>query len=1019
MNPAELAIGKRTFALFTAGLLMVAGVYAYFALGRLEDPEYTLKTALVVASYPGANAYEVEEQVTDSIEETAREMCEVDKVRSISRAGLSVVYVDIKDRYVAKELPQIWDKLRKKVADVRPTLPPGVRGPVVNDDFGDVFGVLLAVTGDGYSYAELKDYVDMLQRELELVEDVSKVEIWGEQEECVYVEISNTRLAELGILPKAIFDALQVQNLMADAGSVDLRRERIRIAPTGEFGKVEEIGNLVVRGYPSQRLIRLRDIAAIKRGYVSPPRQFMRFGGRPAIALAASSVPGGNVIRMGDALQTRLGQLMAHVPIGIEIGIVSYQPNTVEKSVNQFVLNLAEAIVIVLATLLVAMGLRSGLLIGSGLVMTILVTLVVMHVVGINLQRVSLGSMIIALGMLVDNSIVVAELMLVKIQKGADRLDAARQAVSETGWPLLGATLIAACAFLAIYISEDVTGEYCRSLFIVVAISLLASWVLAITVTPLICYLWLRIPKEKTGIDPYAGEVFQAYKRLLLFGLGHRWPTIGFMILLLAAAMLGFGHVERAFFPKSTRTQFMVDYWLPEGSRIGNVAADLAEVETFVLGRPGVRNVAAFIGSGPPRFYLPMEPELPNPCFGELIVNTETIGDIDPLMAEVRAFLAGHFPHAEPRVRKFPLGPPDKFKIEARFRGPDPNVLRRLADQAKAILDQHDEAFGVRDDWRQRVKTLVPDFYQPRATRAAVSRYDMALSLKRAFDGLPIGIYRENDKLLPIIARPPKEERGDIGNIDAMPIWGSASPRSVPLSQLISGISVQWEDAVVWRWNRQRTITVQSDVRGVQASELLGRVRPEIEALDLPPGYGLEWGGEHESSTDAQKAVFAGLPLCAFIIVIIIVGLFNAIRQPLIIILTVPLAIIGITAGLLLTHQPFGFMALLGALSLSGMIIKNAVVLIDQIDSEIGKGKAPCNAVIDSSVARMRPVVMASMTTVLGMTPLAFASGFWPPMAVTIMFGLTFATLLTLFVVPILYTLFFRIRPGEMREAAA
>ena len=1016
MNLAEVPMRYRTVTLFTAGVLAVGGIWAYSGLGKLEMPEFTVKTALVLTSYPGASASEVEEEVTDRIETAVQQIPELEKVESISRPGLSLLKVYIEESHKADEMPQIWDMLRRKVGDAQKDLPPGSGPSRVRDDFGDVYGILLAVTGDGFSHAELKDYTKALKRELLLVEGVARAETWGEQTESVYVELSQSKLADLGVSMDQVLATLHRQNMAVDAGSVEIARERIRLTPTGAFRSLEEIGDLVIRGYPSEQLVALRDVATVKRGYFQPPWQIMRHNGEPAIGIALSTVAGGNVVEMGQAVKARLRELTAELPVGIDVSLVAYQSDRVRSAVNAFMANLIEAVVIVLILLLVFMGIRSGVLIGTGLLLTILVTLVGMKLWGIDLQRVSLGSLIIALGMLVDNSIVVTEGILVKLQRGMDRLEAARKTVRETALPLLGATAIAIFAFLAVYLSQDNVGEFCESLFQVLAMSLTASWVLAMTVTPVCCQIWLKVSSRQQGRDPYGGVVFRAYRALLSRTLRHKAPTLGVMLGLLLASVFGFTFVRRSFFPPSDRPQFRVDYWLPEGSRIQSVSRDLRAVEDRILDHPAIESVGTFIGSGPPRFYLPVEPELPAPCYGQLVVNVGRTADVGPAIEHVRKQFGSRFPDGQLRIRRFPLGPESPFKIEARFRGADPLVLRRLANEAREIMLAEPQAQSVRDDWRQYVKKVVPVYSQPRARRAGVSRDELALSLKRAFDGLAVGIYREGDELIPIIVRAPEQERKRLGNLDLLPVWGRNRPKSIPLGQLVSRIATDWEPALIRRLNRLPCMTVQCDPVGDNADEVLSRLRPKIGAIELPVGYELQWGGQEENSIKAKSNIFLYVPVSILLMVFVTVAMFNAFRQPLIIFLTVPLAVIGVTAGLLVTRQPFGFLALIGALSLIGMLIKNAVVLIDQTDAEIRGGKDRYESVLDASVSRLRPVLMASLTTVLGMSPLLLDVLF-APMAVTIMFGLTFATVLTLLVVPVVYALLFGIAPSSRGAA--
>ncbi len=1020
MSLVEFIIKRRAVVVFATLFLIVGGLWSYFRLGKLEDPEFAVKTAVIVTRYPGASPAEVEEQVTDVVEKAVQQLDALDVVHSLSRAGLSIVHADMKKSYREDRLPQVWDELRRKVNDAQSKLPPGAGPSQVRDDFGDVYGIVLALTGEGYSYADLKHYADILQRELLLVDDVSRVELWGEQREVVNVEISRSQLAELKVHPQMVLETLQKHNTVVDAGALDVGEERIRVAPSGKFATVDEIGDLVVRGTPtdpmtlgtpSTDMVLLRDVATIRRGYLDPPLTMMRMNGKPAIGLAISTVSGGNVVKLGQAVHQRLDQLLADFPVGLEVETVAFQADNVQQSINGFVLNLIESVAIVIAVLLLTMGMRSGLLIGSGLVLTILGTLIVLLLIGVDLQRTSLGAFIIAMGMLVDNAIVVVEGILVRLQKNEPRMQALTRPVADTAWPLLGATLVAVLAFLPVYLSQDNTGEYCESLFLVVGIALMISWLLAMTQTPVFCDMFLKVKPGKEGTDPYAGRAYRAYASLLKTALHHRVASMVSMVVLLIAALAGFGLVDQIFFPDATRPQFMVDYWLPEGSRIQKVAEDLETVEKHLLEQPGVVSVATFLGSGPPRFYLPYEPELPNQSYGHLVINVEKPSDIDRLFAATEAYLKENFPQAEPRVRRYCLGPSVPFEVEARFSGPDAEVLHDLARQAETLMRADANTKDVRDDWRQPVKTCVPVYSQARGRRTFTSRSGMAISLRQATSGMPVGYYREGDELLPIFIKSPKAEREDIANLENAPVWGHAY-NSVPLRQVVSDIEVRWEDPIRRRRDRRPTITVQCDPRGELTTTVFDRLRPQIEAIELPPGYELEWGGMHEDSTEAQSMVLSKLPAAAILMALIVVALFNSFRQPLIILLVLPLSIIGITAGLLLTGQPFGFMALLGAMSLFGMLIKNAVVLLDQIDMEIREGKPAYDAVVDSSVSRMRPVTMASLTTVVGMFPL-LTDPLFNTMAITIMFGLSFATVLTLLIVPVLYVILFRIQPED------
>ena len=1033
MALAAVAIEKKTFTYFAIVLLGLAGIAAFFNLGQLEDPEFTVKTAVVTTSYPGASPQEVELEVTDRIELAIQEISALDYVESFSRTGFSLIKVEIRPEFWSDRLPQIWDELRRKIRDIEETLPPGAGRPEVSDDFGDVFGLLLAVTGDGFSYGELDQYVKKLQKELALVKGVARVDRWGVQDKAIYLNASETQLALLGLTDKDLEGTVRQQNMVVDAGKVDAQTRRFRIAPTGEFQSPQDIADLNIRPSMlatmqnrtvdttrprSDELIRIRDIGTIRSGYLQPPRWLMRYDGRPALGIAITNVSGVNVVEMGRAVDARLQEMMSELPVGIELHRVHWQSDTVAESVNGFFINLIQAIIIVLVVLTVAMGWRMGVIIGTALVLTILGTFVFMAVFGIDLQRMSLGALVIALGMMVDNSIVVADGIAVRLEKGMDRIQAAIEAAAQPAWPLLGATLVAVMAFYPIYASVESAGEYCRTLFTVVAISLLVSWVLSMTLTPLQCIDMLPAPKgDSQGVDPYSGFMYQRFQQILAWAIRVRWLTLGSMGGLLVIAILGFAYVERLFFPDSSMPKFMIDYWATEGTRIQQVSTDLKRLEAKLLKDDRVEGVGTFIGQGPPRFYLPVDPESPYESYGQLIVNVHNFRDIDALMIELEPWLATNFPEALVPMQKYGVGPSNTWKFEVRFSGPavaDPGILRAIADQGLAILKADPLAGDAQADWRQRVQRIVPEYNQERARWSGVMREDIAVTTKRAFDGRTIGLYREGDELIPIVLRHVEEERQNVGGIDLLQVQPASSTQTLPLSQVTDGIRPVWEDPMIWRRDRRRTITVQSNpVLGTTLPTLRASVLDEFEAIELPPEHTMEWGGEHEDSTDAQAALIPGIIPAVAVIALVIVALFNAYRPPLIIVLTIPFAVIGITAGLLLTNTPFGFLALLGAMSLAGMMIKNAIVLLDQIRLDIAAGKEPYQAVMDSAVSRLRPVLLAAATTVLGVIPL-LQDVFWIGMAVTIMAGLSFGTILTMVIVPVLYVTLYRLpTPGQ------
>ncbi|KIX14785.1 efflux RND transporter permease subunit [Dethiosulfatarculus sandiegensis] len=1010
MNIAELAIRKRTITVVLCLVLLFAGAYTFLHLGRLEDPEFTIKEALVITPYPGATSVEVEQEVTDKIEIAVQQLPQLDRVDSKSERGLSIVTVHIKDQYGKETLPQVWDELRRKIHDVQPDLPPGAGPSEVQDDYGDVYGIFLGITGDGYTLAELEEYAKELRKKLLLVKDVAKVELFAQRHEVVYVEMSTNRMSQLGIPPMRVLEALQGQNSAADAGRVRVGPEYLPLDPTGQYTSVKQMENQVLRGSTAEKVIRVRDVAQIKRGYLEPSRLNMRLNGKPAVGLGISIVSGGNVVDMGRAVKKKLQQITRTAPVGMEVGIVSYQSDGVSRAVDSFLINLLEALAIVFLVLLIFMGWRSSLVIGSILLLTIGGTFVAMWLWGIDLQRTSLGALILALGMLVDNAIVVTEGILIKTSQGKNPVQAAVDTVKQTALPLLGATVVAVMAFASIGLSDDATGEYCRSLFQVMLISLGLSWILAVTATPLFCVALLKPSKKSEkpeGSDPYRGVIYRVYRKVLGGALRFRWLTVLLMAALLAASIYSFKYVQKSFFPDSTRPQFVVDCWMNQGDHIQETDKLVKKLETFLLKQKDITSVASFVGQGSMRFALTLQPEKPNPSFAQLMVSVDDYTKVPELQKKVRDYALANCPQAQIFTRKFLLGPGAPGKIRARFSGPDPAVLRELAGKAEAIMAQNENAKDIRTDWRQRTKVVRPLFSPVEAERTGINRPQVATALKAAFEGKIAGVYREGDKLLPIIARSPLSERKDIKNINNLQIFSPVAGRMIPLRQVISGVRTTFEDPIVRRRNRTRTLTVICDPGKGTADTLLSQLKPKIENLKLPTGYELEWGGEYEDSKDSQDSLFNNVPMPLLVMVLSVIMLFNAVRQPIIIFLCVPLSVIGVTAGLLLTKLPFGFMALLGLMSLSGMLIKNAIVLIDQIDLEAQQGKDLFSAISDASVSRVRPVTMAAVTTVLGMIPLAF-DAFFNSMAVSIMSGLAFATILTLFVVPVLYAILFK-----------
>ncbi len=1059
MNLARFAVEHKTFTNFVTFLLVTGGIWSYFQLGQLEDPDFTVKTAVVITQYPGASPEEVELEVTDRIETAIQEMPELRYLTSYSRAGLSIIKVDMKQEYWADRLPQVWDEMRRKVGDLTGTFPPGVLKPDIIDDFSFVFGFVLAVTGDGYTYAELEYYVKLIKKELSLVPGVSRVDLWGVQPKVVYLDVSEAQIAELRISTEDILATLAAQNMVVDGGGIEVPGKRLRIELTGEFDTPEDIGELVIRSSgldavtnvaaqltPYSRaveatmpfgqalsgsrarvrageIIRLKDVATIRLGYLEPPINQMRYQGQPALAIQLANITGGNIVDTGEALDARLEEIIPHLPAGIEVAKFAWQSDLVRDSINAFVINLAEAVAIVLVVLTLAMGWRMGLVIGWALIVTILGTFVMMKVLDINLQRVSLGALVVALGMMVDNAIVVADNMAVGLARGKKAVDAAIDAARKPSLALIGATVVAASAFYPVYAAEADAGEYARTLFIVVLGSLLLSWVVAMTVTPLNCISLLRAPKGgDSGSDPYGGVFFRVYRRALEGAIRWRILTIGGLTVLLVASVISFPGIPQQFFPDSTRTQFRIDYWAPQGTPIQNVSAALKGIEDKLMIDPRVKDVGTFIGAGGPRFYLPVDPELPYPEYGQLIVNTHTSEAVIDLVSEFEPWLNEHYTEALTRVRNYTVGPGDDWPFEVRISGPaeaDLNTLRRLADEGMAILENSPYAKHVRTDMRQRVQKVVVDFNQERARWSAVSRRNIAQATRRAYDGTPVGLYRDGSDLLPIIVRHLAAERQRVpGELDVVQVKPSLGLKTIPLGQVVEDIRLEWEDPIIVRFQRRRQAAVQAAPDGVTYPTLRASVIDDFEAIELPPGYSMFWDGEYDSTRTAQLSLIPGLVPAVVMMALIMVALFNAIRPVLVIALTIPFAIIGVTAVMLPTQTPFGFMALLGVMSLAGLMIKNAIVLIDEINANLAAGKSPYDSTVEAGMSRVRPVALGAATTVLGVMPL-LQDAFWVSMAMTIMAGLTFGTILTMILVPVFYVTLHRIRSPEKKTSSA
>jgi multidrug efflux pump subunit AcrB len=980
MNIAEASIRKSVITWVMTVLVVVVGWISFGNLARLEDPEFTIKEAIVMTPYPGASAAEVEEEVSNVIEKAVQELGQVDWIESRSSRGFSQIKVRVQDKYDKYALPQVWDELRRKVNDYQTQLPPGAGPSIVNDDFGDVYGVYVAITGEGYTYKEVYEYAKLLQRELLHAQDVKRIELYGVQGEVVYVEMRREKMAELGISPQDIYSALAGKNLAAPSGYLAIGQEYIPVNPTGEFQSEQEFGDLLIRsrGPNSDSLVYLRDVADIKRGYEEPPHAILRYDGKPAVGLAISTVFGGNVVAMGKALKKSLKELEPLRPVGMDIHVIALQFDAVTKAINGFLVNLTQAVAIVIVVLLIFMGLRSGLIIGFILFLTIMGTFLFMDLKSITLERISLGALVIALGMLVDNAIVVTDGMRIKMKQGTDAITAARDIVGQVGIPLLGATFAAIAAFASIGTSQDSTGEYCRSLFYVILISLTLSWVTAATCTPLLCKTFLKgRPRGDRGDqepeDPYAGQFYQLYRGFLSTSIRFRWISVAVVVGLFLIAGFGFiNYVKQSFFPDSTRPQLYIDFWFPEGTDINETAREMERAEEYLMADGSVENVISFIGGGQIRFLLTYTPESLYYSYAQVLVSVNDYKKIPHMVKEMQEDLEALFPQGIVNTRLFVNGASTGGKIQLRINGPDPVKLRKLGEKAMDIVLDDPLAKGVRNEWRSKIKVVRPQMAETQARNAGIDRPEVCRAMEMAVEGTRVGVYRERDELLPVIARSPEAERVDLNNLPAIQIWSPAAQGMIPMGQVVTDFKTKFEDPYIWRRDRTKMLKIHADPRVGLPSELFARVKPKIEqtlgvdvarklgrdvspeewdASTIPvrdqdmiplkgmPGYYIAWGGEAEDSARAKGSLAGYMPIYFGLMILIVLWLFNSIKKTLIIWLTVPLSIIGVTGGLLLFSQPFGFMSLLGLMSLSGMLIKNAIVLVDEIDLEIGSGK--------------------------------------------------------------------------------
>ena len=1008
MKLVKYFLSKKPVTILLLVLVLAGGLLAYVKMGKLEDAPFTIKQALVLTPYPGASPSEVQSQVTDVLEESIQALGELYYLKTENRAGLSKITVYVKKETRADEMQQLWDKLRRKVSDVQSKLPEGAGPSVVNDDFGDVLGVFYGLTGSGHSYRELEDEAKLIKNEILKVKDVAKVEIYGTQTPTIDISVSPSVMARSGITMADIARAFEAQNKVVDAGGIDVGSNRLRIESTGNFYSLDDIRNLTIVSRTGEHF-RLADITRIEESYQTPASNLMRINGQPAVGIAISTVPTGNVVDMAAAVKESLQQMSGSMPEGFEL-VTLYDQGYESAVANQgFILNLIISVLTVVAILLFFIGFKNGLLIGSGLVFSIFATLIVMLCTDIALQRMSLAAIIIAMGMLVDNAIVVSDSALVNMQRGMRKRVAIMRACSSTALPLLAATVIAILTFLPIYFSPHITGELLSSLVIVIGVSLMFSWVFALTQTPFFIQEFVRRPRpEELKSALFDGKYYNMFRRSLHWVIKHRYATIVCMVLLLVLSAWSFKFIPKVFVPALDKQYFTVDVWLPEGSNIDETGKLAEEMAEYIRTHGEAEMVSTFIGRTPPRYYLSNVAFGPQSNYTQLLVKCHTSEESRRLNSALQDSIRLKFPGPLIKVNKFELSPLTEAVIEARFLGPDPAVLDSLVGQAIEIMRRNPKVADARNEWGNMALMLRPVYDPVKAGELGITKAQMMQSVKSISDGVPVGIYRDNEKKVPVLLKSEGYDITDAASLGNFSVWNGE--RSAPLSLVTERIETTWEFPQMRTYNRQLSMAAMCGVKpGHTMAEVHGEIRSEIEAMPLPPGYTFFWDSQYKDQGEAMEAIAKYFPLAFLMLIVILVALFGNFRQPIIILCILPLSLIGVAVGMLLTGFDFGFFPIAGWLGLLGMIIKNVIVLIDEINIQRREGVPAYTAVIESTVSRTRPVLMAATTTILGMVPLLFDIAFGG-MAATIIFGLTFATLLTLFVTPALYILFYRIK---------
>ncbi len=1020
INLSEWAITHRALILFTIILLAAAGAYSYLNLGRAEDPSFTIKTMVVSAAWPGATAQEMQSQVVDKIEKKLQELPYLDRIESYSRPGISFTRVTLTDQTPPARVKDLWYQVRKKVGDIKGDLPANVIGPSFNDEYGDVYSAIYMLTADGLTPAELKDRAEEIRQRLLRVPSVNKVDLIGERPQKIFIEFSHAKLATLGVTPQQIFDSIGRQNSVVSGGAIDTSADRINLRVTGAFTGTEAIAAVPIEA--DGRVFRLGDIATVARGYEDPPSFIVREGGKPALGLGVSMQDGANIITLGENLKKEMAAIVAELPVGIEITQIADQPHIVDESVSEFFHTFAEALAIVLVVGFLSLGWRTGIVVALSVPLVLAIVFIVMFADGLDLHRITLGALIIALGLLVDDAIIAIEMMVVKMEQGWDRARAATFAWTSTAFPMLTGTLVTAAGFLPVGFARSSSGEYAGGIFWVVGLALIASWIVAVIFTP---YLGLKLlPDFAKGArhhDPeaiYDTRIYRRLRRLISFCLRWRVTVVLIALVLFAVSIAGFGLVQQQFFPTSTRSELFFEMRLPEGTAIEVTDATARRAERLLVGDPDILTYTTYVGQGSPRFWLGLNPVLPNSNFAQIVIVTKDLEARERVKARLdRAVAEGALPEARVRVDRFVFGPPVGFPVQFRVIGPDPLKVRTIAEQVRQVMVTDPKVIDPHLDWGEEVKSIRLEVDQDRARALGLTPEDVAETLQTLLSGHTVTKYREGIEDIDVVARAIPAERLKLDHLPALTV-ATRNGIAVPLSQ-IAHLNFEYEEPILWRRNRDLVLTVRGDViDGVQAPDVSNEILPKLEGIkaSLPNGYRIETGGSIEESAKANAALAAVFPVMAIVMLALLMIQLQSFSRLALVLVTAPLGVIGATAALLIANKPFGFVALLGLIALAGMIMRNTVILVDQIDRDIAAGHARHQAIIDATVRRARPVVLTALAAVLGMIPLA-RSIFWGPMAITIMGGLLVATVLTLLVVPALYALWFRVPRSASAEA--